>query len=137
MSGLLRRRAVPEAQRLALRAQDTGDDGQWLARHRQQLLDGPLSVTDAHVREASADDESGEPGDADRPRAHGTGLAGGVERRARERAGRRPERWIDDAQAGRDLSDGHRLRMRGHIERGGRLVAPARDDLAVLDDNTA
>src|SRR5215831_4322328 len=137
MSGLLRRRAVPEAQRLALRTQNAGDDDQRLTRHRQQFFDGPLSVADAHVREASADDEGGEPGDADRPRAHGTGLARGVERRTREGAGRRPQRRIDDAQAGRDLSDGHRLRVRGYIERGGRLVAPARDDLAVLDDDAA
>src|SRR5215472_5622366 len=137
MSGFLRRRAVPEAERLALRTQDAGDDGQRLTRHRQQFLDGPLSVADAHVREASADDEGGEPGDADRPRAHGTGLAGGVERRMREGAGRRPERRIDDAQTGRDLPDRHRLRVRGDIERGGRLVAPARDDLAVLDDDAA
>src|SRR5262247_4184580 len=137
MFALLRRRAVSKTQRLALHAQDAGDDGQWLARHGQQLLDGPLSIAHTHVGEAGANDEGGEPGDADRPRAHGTGLAGGVERRTRERSGCRPECWIDDAQAGRDLSDRHRLRVRGHIERGGRLVAPARDDLAIVDDDAA
>src|SRR5215813_7005740 len=137
MPGRLRRRAGSEAQRFALRAQDTRHDGQWLARHGQQFLDGPLSIAHTHVGEASADDEGGEPGDANRPRAHGTGLAGGVERRTREGTGRRAECWIDDAQAGRDLPNRHRLRVRGYIERGGRLVAPARDDLAVLDDDAA
>src|SRR5262244_370516 len=97
MPGRLRRRAVLEAQRFTLRAQDARDDGQWLARHGQQLLDGPLSIAHTHVGEASADNEGRESGDADGPRAHGTGLAGSIERRPREGTSRCAEGWIDDA----------------------------------------